>query len=105
MNTGSKLALAGAALVMSVTAMPAAAAPGYFQGEENTSFMIASRDSGELQDEREARKAKKPSSKKDSRKDERAREQRSDEPGYGYGYERRYPTQPTDPRFDDRRHR
>lgn len=104
MNTGTKLALAGMALMMSVTALPATAAPGYFSGEAYTPFMVAGRDDGAFQDEREARKSRKSSQKKDARKDEREHE--SGEQGYGYGYERRYPAQPEplpNPRFDDRR--
>lgn len=115
MNTGSKLALASVALVASATALPAAAAPMFFQGSADMPFMVSGRDSGEFkaefnkdessrQDERSARKSEKRSQKKDGRKNEPAREHESDEPGYGYGYERRYPAAPIlpNPRFDDR---
>lgn len=114
MNTGSKLALASVALIASVTTLPVTAAPMFFQGSADVPFMVAGRDSGEFkdessrQDERSARKAEKQSLKKDGRKNERAdeptRERESDQPGYGYGYERRYPVVPVppNPRFDDR---
>ena len=113
MNTGSKLTLASVALVASVTTLPAAAAPMFFQGSADVPFMMAGRDSGEFrvesnpdwrrQDEHNARKAEKQSLKKE-RANEPAREHESDQPGYGYGYERRYPVAPIppSPRFDDR---
>ena len=101
MNTGNKLALASVAMIASITALPAAAASIFFQGGPDVPFMVAGRDSGES-------KAEKQSPKKDVRKNERAneatREHEPDQPGYGYGYERRYPVAPIppNPRFDDR---
>ncbi len=101
----SKSSLASIALIAGITSLPAAASPGYYL---DAALMVASRDSNEFQDERSARKAEKQSPKKDARKNERAneptREHESDQPGYGYGYERRYPVAPLppNPRFDDR---
>lgn len=110
MNTGSKLALAGVALISSASALPAVAAPMFFQGGADVPFMVTVRDSGEFKAEpsrQDERKAEKRALKKDSRKNERAtestQEHESDQPGYGYGYERRYPVAPIPPnrRFDD----
>lgn len=110
MNTGSKLAMAGVVLIASAASLPAVAAPIFFQDGANVPLTVAVRSNGEFKAEssrQDERKAEKRAPKKEARKDERAtestQEHESDQPGYGYGYERRYPVAPIPPsrRFDD----
>jgi hypothetical protein len=101
MNTKTKLRLAGTALIMSVSALPASAAPWQTPPEAYAPFLVAAHDDSEFDGTKEARKAKKQEESKKTRKHEK---EKADEEGYGYGYERRQPRQDSpDPHFIDRK--
>lgn len=93
MNTGTKLALTGAAFITSLMSLPAVAAPNFYLATDFP-LVVAARGNADFEDERNTRQSKKirKEERREDRRNERAHE--SDEPGYGYGYERRYPVQP-----------
>lgn len=90
------VAMTGLALMAALTALPAAAAPGFNDGV-HAPYSLEVRD-GDRDEARDARKSDK-RSKKQAEREKREEE----EQGYGYGYERRNPRPPLpDPRFDRR---